>query len=176
MDVMLDIETLGTSPGCMVLSVGAVTFNLSTGEIGDEFYASLDIRGQDRYGLSIEVDTLHWWMHQSPEAQQEAFSGRTPLGEAASQFCGWFKYVGGINIWAQGMDFDMPIWGHAMRQVGYTVPWKFYNCRDTSSAYDLARYRNNFHYKDVPREGTYHNALDDAKHQVKCLHEAWNAL
>lgn len=50
MDVMLDIETLGTKPGCMVLSVGACTFNLATGEIGDEFYMTLQMNPQQAVG------------------------------------------------------------------------------------------------------------------------------
>jgi len=177
MDVMLDIETLGTEPGYIVLSVGACTFNLATGEIGDNvFYDTLQMNPQADAGLDIDVRTLRWWMDQPEVAREEAFSERIHPARLAHQFQTWFKFVGGINIWSQG-NIDMPMWQHVMRTFNVNEPWDFWNIRDTRTVYDLARYRSNFNYKrDVPREGVYHNALDDAKHQVKCLNAAWQRL
>lgn len=176
-DVMLDIETLGTEPGYIVLSVGACTFDLATGEIGDNtFYETLMMVPQQQVGLDVDVRTLRWWLTQDEAARAEAFKEGNHPSYAASRFQTWFKLVGGITIWSQG-NIDMPMWQHVMNKFNINEPWDFWNIRDTRTLYDLARYRSNFNYKkDVPREGTYHNALDDAKHQVRCCHAAWSAL
>lgn len=70
------------------------------------------------------------------------------------------------------MDFDIPIWGHAMAAIGERPPWEFWAGRDTRTVYDIA----GFNPKSIKRAGTYHNALDDAKHQVKCLVAALDLL
>ena len=176
MDVMLDIETLGTSPGYIVLSVGACTFDLTTGEIHDEFYESLQMNPQQDEGLMVDVRTLRWWLDQGEAAREHAFAEDAHPAYAAARFQTWFKMVGGIQIWSQG-NIDMPMWQHVMRLFNINEPWDFWNIRDTRTLYDLAKYRDNFDYKrDVPRQGVYHNALDDAKHQVRCCHEAWNRM
>ena len=43
-DVMVDLETLATSADAVILSIGAVRFDLETGEIDDAgFYASISV-------------------------------------------------------------------------------------------------------------------------------------
>ncbi|POO54357.1 hypothetical protein CPJ18_02345 [Agrobacterium rosae] len=62
LDLMIDIETLGTAPGSVILSVGAVTFNAETGEFGEGFYAAVEPQSAVDMGLTIDVSTLKWWM------------------------------------------------------------------------------------------------------------------
>jgi len=177
MDFMLDIETLGTKPGCAVLTVGCVAFGRSTGKIHGEFYQAIDLRTSRKAGLGIDADTLLWWMKQDREAVQSAFldpQTSRPLSEVVEAFKKWFmKHRTRENaVWCQGMDFDIPIWGRAMAVVGERPPWEFWAGRDTRTAYDLA----GFDPRTVKREGTYHNALDDAHHQVRCLRMALDQL
>lgn len=172
-DVMLDIETLGTKPGCIVLSVGAVAFDFDTGEEVGSFQSNISIKDSQENGLSIDADTLKWWLEQDKGAFDSAFFSKEKvnLAHAASNFSMWFSAVCDGAIWAQGMDFDMPIWGHAMEASGVQRPWPFWMCRDTRSAYHAMR----FDPKTVKREGTHHSAIDDARHQIRCLHAAINS-
>jgi DNA polymerase III epsilon subunit-like protein len=62
---MVDIETLGTKPSSTILSIGAVFFDIETGELGERFYMNIDPK-QDR---SIDPSTVMWWMVQSSEAR-----------------------------------------------------------------------------------------------------------
>ena len=39
-DVMVDLETWGTKPGCAIISIGAVSFGPDG--LGEEFYTALD--------------------------------------------------------------------------------------------------------------------------------------
>lgn len=171
MHVMLDLETLGTRPGCAIRSVGAVTFDLGS-RVGEEFYANVDLGSCLGVGLTIEAGTLLWWEDQAPEARAALRRDPVTLDHLADQFTGWFRRVGGECVWSQGSDFDGPILAAALARVTRVVPWKFHNARDTRTAYALA----GFDPRSVPREGTYHNALDDARHQVACVQAAVKRL
>jgi len=52
--VMLDIETLGVSPGCVILSLSAVEFDINTGELGESFNMGIDIKSCVDAGLTID--------------------------------------------------------------------------------------------------------------------------
>lgn len=61
-DVMVDTETLATTADAVIVSIGAVKFDISTDEIGDEgFYALVEMEHQARE-RRISQQTLQWWM------------------------------------------------------------------------------------------------------------------
>lgn len=163
MNVMLDLETLGTKPGCIILSIGAVTFN------GDyKFYRNINSNNCALYGLKAEQNTVEWWSNQTQQAKDSLTIDRVRLSEALNDFTKWFKDVKGQQIWCQGANFDVPVLEAAYDAVKFQIPWKFWNVRDTRTVYDIT----GFDPKTVQREGTYHNALDDCEHQIKCVKEA----
>ena len=41
--LMVDLETLATSPNAQILTIGAVTFNPNGYEVYDEFYLRVDV-------------------------------------------------------------------------------------------------------------------------------------
>ena len=56
---MIDLETLHTTPGAAVLTVGGVKFDpFSDAEPHSEFYYKLDIDSQYR---QVSDDTIAWW-------------------------------------------------------------------------------------------------------------------
>lgn len=167
-DIMLDIETLGLDAGAIPLSVGACVFDRNTGEITSEFYIPINAADAERAGLRAEAGTVMWWMQQSEAARTAITFGKT-LRLAAERFFDWFwaHDMEASTIWAQG-DMDFRVWGAAMDAVKIERPWRFWAQRDTRTVYDVC----GFDAKSFPRDGTYHNALDDARHQVACLHAA----
>ena len=71
---MIDIETLGTEPDSVVLSVGAVKFDPFT--LTDPHAKTLwrpEIDAQSNAGRSVLDDTLQWWAKQPQHIQDEAF-------------------------------------------------------------------------------------------------------
>jgi hypothetical protein len=62
-NVMVDIETLGTEPGCVVLSIGAVAFDKEMGFVED-FYEVINTVDSFSEGLTYDNDTLAWWKKQ----------------------------------------------------------------------------------------------------------------
>ena len=167
-DIMVDIETLGTTPGCVTLSIGAVAFNPQGSEMGEEFYNNLDVEDSTNMGFFTDPNTVAWWSKQSQEAKDHLVPNQLSVVEALQNFVKYFKSVGGEKIWCHGATFDAPILEHALKHVGIKVPWKYYNVRDTRTVFDLFQ----FDIRNVPRDGTYHNALADAKHQAICIQKA----
>lgn len=164
--VMLDLETFGTAPGSVIRSIGAVVFDLD-GNIGNEFYANIDSETCREAGLTVDPKTVAWWAKQSREAQNSLLVNPQSLGFVVADFHGWFITNGDwhTRVWSQGANFDPALWEAAALAVKELVPWKFYNVRDTRTAYEIGKFDD----KTIAREGTYHNALDDCKHQVRCV-------
>ena len=167
-DVMVDIETLGTTPGCVTLSIGAVAFNPQGSETGAEFYANIDAVDATNRGFFTDQNTVKWWAGQSQEAKDHLVPNQLPIEEALRSFAEYFKKAGCKKIWCHGAGFDAPLLEHAMKWLGIKVPWKYYNVRDTRTVFDLFQFDMN----SVTREGTFNNALADAKHQALCIQKA----
>lgn len=168
-DVMLDLETYGTRPGCGIISIGAVAFNHLTGDLGPEFYTVISRKDSMKFGLHELPSTMEWWSKQSPEARavlDEAKSSKVTVRGACDAFRAFMNEVGTANnlkqphVWGLGADFDGPILAHLYHEMGEPLPWRKNRClrmlRDLLP--DVAK---------VPRVGTFHNALDDARTQVQ---------
>ena len=56
--VSLDLETLGTRPGCAILSIGAIAFNPSTNTLGPMFYEVVNRASCREIGLHEDQGTL----------------------------------------------------------------------------------------------------------------------
>lgn len=176
MHVMLDLETLGTKPGCAIVSIGACVFNMEG--VQEKFYRPIDVTKKIAQGhLAMEPGTIVWWMGQSPEARA-VFVDQTHVStyDAITDFKNWWvdkalKYPGdGEYIWCHGASFDAPILEAVYNAIGHQAPFKFYNIRDTRTLYGLADV-----YPDRS-QGTHHNALDDAVAQAETAIKAVIAL
>lgn len=173
--VMVDLETLGTVASSVIMSIGAVKFDLDSNGIDDNgFYASISIDSNLAVGRQINEDTLLWWLKQSPEAQKVFHESKQSLEAALENFSEWFGQGRGSDktlIWSNGADFDLPMLAHAYHLYGWTPPWVFYNSRCVRT------YKNLPIAKDVakPAAGVAHNALADAINQarhVQAIHAA----
>lgn len=164
-NVMLDLETFGTAPGSAIRSVGAVVFDPNTSALGPEFYMNVDDASCTVAGLTKDASTVAWWAKQSKAAQDSLLVEQKPIADVLAAFAAWFSKNRGIFIWSQGSNFDEVLLGCAYRKLNMRQPWKFHEARDTRTAYDIS----GFNSYNVKRVGTYHNALDDAKHQAKCV-------
>ena len=63
-DLMIDLETLATSPDAAILTIGAVKFDPFGDDIKDpkceKFYVRVDLDSCDRIGLVTTDDTIAW--------------------------------------------------------------------------------------------------------------------
>jgi hypothetical protein len=119
-DVMIDIETWGTDPGCDLRSIGACVFDPVAGWIPDiaadlamindrpvesRFYIACDnpivkhpAYDSDcstvirKYPLTRDPRTVQWWSEQSDEAQA-AFADPVDLREGLERFTIWLNSI-----------------------------------------------------------------------------------
>lgn len=164
---MIDAETLGTAADSVLMSIGAVRFDLDSGEIDDAgFYRSISIDSNRDYGRRIQEDTLQWWLKQSAAAQAVFTEPKVTLSDALCELSDW---LGGKDnprfMWSMGADFDLPMIAHAYHQIVVDVPWKFWNSRCARTYKNLPQAKN----VSVPRLGTHHNALADAIYQAQLV-------
>lgn len=168
-DAMIDLETLGTSPGCAILSIGAAMFGPDG--IGETFYTPVLLASCTTAGLTIDPATVAWWMQQSDAARAEAFrADAAPLPGVLNSFSAWFLQQKAKYPWCHGATFDVPIMEAAYRACNMVPPWSYFNVRDTRTLYDLAD------VKIDRSKGTHHNALDDAINQAKAAAKAFRVL
>lgn len=166
--VMLDLETFGTRPGSVIRSIGAVVFDPRGGSIGDAFYRNISDESCLQHGMTKDQSTVEWWSKQSSEAQESLLKDQIEFSGAADDFHTWFKRASGEMVWSQGSNFDVVLWEASCLLAARPVPWKFYNTRDTRTVYDIC----GLNVFKIKREGTYHNALDDAIHQARLVQRA----
>lgn len=160
MDAMVDLETLDTVCTAVILQIGAVKYDLATGEISDEFLVNVDPKDCKKYGLTISQDTLDWWSNQSKEVRDSLLVDQMPLRDALTMFSDWFDADSYFTCY--GASFDEPILANAYRKVGLVPPWKFWNVRCARTIGEL--------YDTKPIRGKdHHNALADAKAQTEML-------
>ena len=184
-DVMLDLETLGLAPGCVVLSIGAVAFNhenpdrsrsvVHQGPLGPEYHRIIQADSSTAAGLFIDSGTMAWWERQSAEAkktllaaQKTRATGVKKLLPACVEFNKWISQFGKVRVWGNGANFDQPILRAAFTAAGVEPCWSPFEERCYRTLKNLVPGG-----PKLERVGTYHNALDDAisqaHHAVKLL-------
>jgi hypothetical protein len=158
--VMLDLETLGTKADAVILSIGAVKFDLETGKMDDDgFYASVSVDSNLALGRKISENTLIWWMNQSKKAQAVFHEPKQTLETALLSMIEWLGHNKRC-IWSNGADFDIPMLAHAYDQLGHEPPWEYWNSRCVRTYKSLPAAAS------VPKPVNDHNALRDAVNQA----------
>jgi len=155
--LMLDIETLGTEPGCAICSIGAVVF--STDGLSDRETWSVDIASCQSLGMRIDAETLHWWLDQSPTVRE--LRGGEELPQVLHEFAGFTREADADEIWANSPSFDCEILADAYGRVDIEQPWDYWDERCFRTLKNLPG------AADIDRQGDHHDALDDAAHQAR---------
>ncbi|MEQ5184100.1 3'-5' exonuclease [Providencia alcalifaciens] len=167
--LMVDLETMSNKGNAAIVSIGAVAFEPSTGEIGPTFYQVVDLKSCERAGLHINADTVLWWMKQSSEARAAIIADGDELPIALISL-GVFSLevlTDDVQVWGNGVDFDNVILRNAYDAVGLDPFWKHWNNRCVRTIVELGRNAGIDPKKTLQFEGEQHNALADAIHQAK---------
>jgi hypothetical protein len=167
MDIMLDLETLATSPDSVILTFGAVKFDPFTTEqdFDTGLYYRIDVDEQIALGRQVDQGTVDWWGSQNEEVREEALGEHDRISlEQFTQSLNKFV-VGANRIWAQGPVFDIVILENLYRQLGKPTPWPYYLIRDSRTLLKALG--------DTRSPGTMlHNALADCVSQAQAIKHA----
>lgn len=161
-DMMIDIETLGTTPGSVILSIGAVAFDAEQGEIGPKFSIGISVESSARSGMTIDPKTVVWWVKQSDAARQDAFGGEAELAVALHSLGQFLDANGPTRVWAKPPAFDLILLEEAYRRAGVSLPWHYRAPRCVRTIMDLADY-------DLAPGPRSHCSLDDAVAQANAV-------
>lgn len=163
-NIMIDVESMGTGPDGALIGIGAVFFDERTGQLGDEFYRTINLATAVAAGGEIEAATVMWWLGQDEVARNAVRFNTYHIQEALEDFCTYVKKGGiDVQVWGCSPTFDCLKIERALKRLGMQIPWKYFNER----CYRTIRERNRSVEQDE-RTGL-HNALDDAKFQASHL-------
>ena len=168
----IDIETLGTSPDTVVLTIGGIKFDpMEDDGLHSQFYYRLDADEQIEMGRTVDEKTLEWWEKQPEEIRKEALetTGRVSTEQSLKALNKWL--VGVDKIWCHGPVFDIGILQNLYKQIGLHHNWPFYIIRDSRTLFSLMD-------KDPRKEIDFaaHNALADAIVQSLCIQKVYKKL
>lgn len=127
-DLMIDLETYGTAPGCVILEVALVAFDRNSNRQVAGVSLFPDITQQQSMGFTIDNDTMRFWMD-NPEAWKYQLNAQRESVEAVTagvlKFWEDHCHIDKTLVWAKGTHFDLPILRTIVRE-----PWSFRNIHD----------------------------------------------
>ncbi|HDR2588124.1 TPA: 3'-5' exoribonuclease [Enterobacter ludwigii] len=178
--IMIDLETMDDTPTAAIVAIGAVAFDLNSGEIGEQFYLSVDLDSSYKHGGTIGPGAVKWWLRQPREAQCEIVTDNAATINYALRELECFIIRSSPStdtiLWSQGADFDFPIITSAMARIGMRRCWKYWNVRDVRTIVHAAEEAGFNPSAAVDFVGQKHHALHDAIHQTRILLRAWQNL
>jgi len=164
MDLMIDLEGLGTGPDTTILTIAAQAFDpMGHGFYDQHYYARISLESQpDR---SIQQGTIDWWATQPAVVREEAFSehDRVPLRDSLQGLHRVLWHA--RRVWCQGPTYDMTILEHAYKSLSMPLPWRYYTVRDSRTVLGLV--------PALEKHPASHHALEDCRRQIQLL---WDAL
>lgn len=183
LDIMLDLETMGTKVTAPIVAIGAVEFDRTNGNALSQLYWKINLASAVECGAVIEPDTVLWWLQQSDAARAQLTGAGIQMATALVHFDEWLSRLrmtkgvccngadGGVRIWGDGAHFDNALLKAAYERHGLRVPWTYKENACYRTMKDLRP-------DVVVDRGPYleHHALDDAIHQAKHLSAILKAL
>lgn len=168
--VQIDCETLALSPNAVVLSIGAVAYDIAGIFSRIELFPS--IGEQVAEGREVDDNTFNWWLMQNENARTSIARGRrASIATVSAQFNMWIapilKYYGGIEntyFSAYGIDFDLPIVSTLLSKYDQ-LPWEG---KDGYRQKICLRTLQGIYTDDFvwPNKQVAHTALADAESQA----------
>ena len=141
---MIDLETMGNKPNAPIVSIGAVFFDPSLGELGKEFYQVVTLKSSVDGGAVPDPETIMWWMQQSEEARlaicdkESAVSIATALSSLTC-FIRDNANPDKVQVWGNGATFDNVILRSSYEREWIPCLWPFWNDRDVRTIVELGR-------------------------------------
>lgn len=169
---MIDIETYGTAPGSVILSIGAVFFDPNTGELGAEFYKTIDRKSSKKFGLTTDPKTVSWWLEQDEKIRERLFIDAAPLNVVLAAFSMWLK----ANCpkskypWGNSARFDLGLLDAAYTAVGSQPVWAYWNEMCYRTIMNLVPSAKG------PKPTEAHDPIVDCKYQIENLVRALKVL
>ncbi|MDH3770321.1 MAG: 3'-5' exoribonuclease [Nitrospirota bacterium] len=171
-EIVIDLETMGTAPGSLIVSIGAVACRPGEEEWPPEceFYRRIDWTSGEELGLKLEAETVKWWLEQSDAAREEITWKAGHILAVLTEFGCWLRQMAPGGVWGNGATFDLVLLRCAYAAAGYEPPWHW---RDERCYRTLRKVLGR---PRVEVEGLKHHALEDARAEARDLCEMLKIL
>ena len=186
-DIIIDIETLGTKPHSPIIEIGACAIDGRTGAItanfsrrvrNGYFFADVTNRKAMENCTRDMRETVAWWTGDKDRAEtlRKIMAGRSEDSNqhvALLDFCDWMidqsvKDDSNIRVWANGPQFDLVILQAAFDRYQLKRPWLCWQERCVRTALEMANYEKGS--TSWVERGPRHRALNDARHEARKLY------
>lgn len=144
--LMIDVETLATTPDAIVTQVAAVGFDLKTGTLTDHSYRSgFSVEEQLDLGRKFS-DAAFLWLLDQKQATLDSIANTIQANQSVdlrtkmlnlSQYIHSCQHEDVTEVWMRGVSFDAPILESLWGWFDIAVPWKYYQLRDLRTFCDL---------------------------------------
>lgn len=168
---MIDIETMGTSYDAAIVQIGAMAFNIETGEKDKGISINIDLENSVNSGGVIDASTVKWWISQGDDAKR-LFSRGDDVRNVLAVFCKYIKDFPVERYWANSPSFDFVILKSTFKRLNIGFPISFYrecDVRTLSALYPEIK-------KSEPSVGISHTALDDCEFQINYTSKIWQKI
>lgn len=184
-DVMTDIETLGTESDSTIIQISAIAFNIETREHLNEFNMIADISLNKK--MSVTGSTIKWWLNTNAELLKDLLNkGQCSTEDMLQSFHSWLTLLkkhedDEVCLWGNGILFDNKMIEHQLKAIGLDYPIHYKNDRDVRTIVDLAAQKNEITEKELKARFqdpslTEHDAFDDVKYQINLVSWCYNDL
>lgn len=169
-DIFVDLETSGVnSNDAGIFQIGAVKFNLFTGEVGETFKVSLKLP-KNRYW---EEGTRQFWASRYT-LYNDIIKESVESEEGFKSFINWVNKENNENIraWSKPLSFDLPFIASYCEQYNVANPFKHWLHRDLRS-FMMGVYGEDMPKVTMKQGLVEHDALADALNETLWAIETW---
>lgn len=169
-DIFVDLETSGVnSNDAGIFQIGAVKFNLFTGEVGETFKVSMKLP-KNRYW---EEGTRQFWASRYT-LYNDIVKDSVDPEEGFKSFINWVNKENNENIraWSKPLSFDLPFIASYCEQYGIANPFKHWLHRDLRS-FMMGVYGEEMPKVTMKQGLVEHDALADALNETLWAIDTW---
>ena len=175
--VVVDLETLGTRPGSVILQVGANAFCTHEAlDSHDNFAITLNKLDSLGFGFTTDKETEKWWSGQSEATRIGVFNGTASVAETLTAFDSYMERLQreaaskgkDLLIWGNSNDFDLGLLRAYYQHFGQEIPWNFRKERDFRTLKELFPATYNEAKRNLVNPSP-HDAYCDAKWEAQVL-------
>lgn len=176
LNIMVDLETASTKENAAILSWAMVPFFTDGTEFTDmeDFYRVVSLTSCFFAGMDVDKDTQDWWMKQEPKAKSLFLHAEDEnIHGVAMEAYTWLSNLAekyDLYMWARGLDFDIPKMEWCFSKfVERPLPYKYSHKMDVRTVLKFMQ----IDQSQFEMQGVKHNALDDCKHDIRMIQEAY---
>lgn len=182
-DVMVDIETLGTKSESTIFQIAAIAFDINTGEHYSTFNKLVDIAKNET--MTVDGDTIKWWLNTNKVLLTSLLNSGTGSSESTLiDFHDWLVNLTetkeDLYLWGNGILFDNKMIQTQLQKINLDYPIHYKNDRDVRTILELAAFKTGKSEQEI--KALYangkdeHDALNDVEYQIDLTVDCYKLL